>query len=123
MRLVRAVHEARKDSAAPGGTVILRLPEPRLEIPLDPELPEVAYQSLAEIEQSRARLAGILSWDNETQAWVDTAELVLRCEYPRCLEQDTQGRTRQVSESRMEHRRFYDRHATSVDTGDQQAWA
>ncbi len=94
MRLIKAIYEARESSQSSQGSVSIRIAGPPVEIPLPPELPEVAYQRLFEIEDPRARLSGILMWDNEAQAWVDALAGKLRCDYPRCSERATRPSTR-----------------------------
>ena len=122
MRLIKAIYEARH-SRASRGSVSIRIVDPPVEIPLPPDLPEHAYQRLFEIENPRARLSGILMWDNEAQAWVDVLTEKLRCDYPRCSEQATQGRVRHSSETTIQRREFCDAHAKAADAGDPAAWS
>lgn len=123
MRLIKAIYEARQSSPASQGSVSIRIADPSVEIPLPPDLPEVAYQRLFEIEDPRARLSGILMWDNEAQAWVDALAGKLRCGYPRCSTRATQGRVRNLSETIIERREFCDVHAEAADAGDPAAWS
>lgn len=123
MRLIKAIYEARQSSRASQGSVSIRIVDPPVEIPLPPDLPEHAYQRLFEIENPRARLSGILMWDNEAQAWVDALAGKLRCDYPRCSEQATQGRVRHSSETIIQRREFCDVHAKAADAGDPAAWS
>lgn len=123
MHLVQALYEARKASRAPQGTVSLDVSAPRLEIPLPPDLPEVAYRRLGEIEEPRASLSGILMWDGEAGAWRDARAETSRCDYPRCEEWTTQGRMNRPTETVLVRREFCDTHADAADAGDPQAWA
>jgi hypothetical protein len=66
--LVRHLYEARKGKA---GGVTLRDPETRTEIALPPDLPDEAYQRLAEIENPRAQQSGHLGWDSGRREWID----------------------------------------------------
>lgn len=123
MRLIKAIYEARRPSQESQGSVSIRIADPPVEIPLPSGLPEVAYQRLFEIEVPRARLSGILMWDNEAQAWVDAFAGKLRCGYPRCLASATQGRVRHLSEATVQRREFCDEHAEAADAGDPAAWS
>ena len=123
MHIIKAIYEARQSSSAAGGSVSIRIADPSVEIPLPPELPEVAYQRLFEIEDPQARLSGILMWDSEAQAWVDALAGRLRCNYPRCPERATQGRVRHMSETTSQRREFCDVHAAAADAGDPDAWS
>jgi len=124
MRLVRDLYEARKASRAPEGTVSLGISDPLLEIPLPPDLPDVAYRHLCEIEEPRAMLSGILMWDNKSQAWTDARAAKYRCDYPPdCYDWATQGRVHQSTGTSFVRREFCDVHAAAADTGDPQAWA
>jgi hypothetical protein len=120
MRLIKAIYDARQASQ---GSVSIRIADPPAEIPLPPELPDVAYQRLLEIEDPRARLSGILMWDNEAQAWVDALAGKLRCDYPQCPEKATQGRVRHTSNTTSQRREFCDVHAEAADAGDPKAWS
>lgn len=122
MRLVAALHEARKNSRAPQGTVSIETSELR-EILLRPDLPEEAYRQLWEIEEPHAPMSGQLRWDGERRAWVDPLAGQFSCDYPGCQEGATQGRTRQLGEAHIVGRSFCDKHAGAADTGDPQAWA
>ena len=123
MRLVKALYEARAGSRVSEGTVSIQAEEPRVEISLPPDLPDLAYQQLWETESPDAPLSGILMWDNETQAWINALARKLRCAYPGCQDAATEGRTRRLTESRTERRDFCDLHASAADSGDPQAWA
>ena len=123
MHLIKAIYEARQSSQASQGSVSIRIADPPVEIPLPPELPEVAYQRLFEIKDPPARLSGILMWDNEAQAWVDARAGKFRCDYPRCSEQATQARVRHLNETTILRREFCDAHAKAADAGDPAAWS
>jgi hypothetical protein len=120
MDLIKAIYEARQSSR---GSVSIRIAEPPVEIPLPPDLPNVAYQRLLEIEDPRARLSGILMWDNEVQAWVDALAGKLRCDYPQCSESATQGRVCHISDTTSQRREFCDVHVEAADAGDPTAWS
>lgn len=119
-RLVGRLYEARKGSP---GNVVVRDPGTNTEIPLEPDLPDEAYQRLLEIESPQAPQSGILRWDRERRQWVDPLAGLLRCCYPGCSEAATEGRVRQLSPTAMERREFCEPHAARADLGDDHAWA
>lgn len=57
LRLVKALYEARSNSPAPEGTVSVQAEQPQVEIPLPPDLPELAYRRLWQIETASVRAA------------------------------------------------------------------
>lgn len=118
--LVRHLYEARKGN---GGGVTLRDPETRTEIALPPDLPDEAYQRLAEIENPRAQQSGQLRWDSGRREWIDPLAGLYRCRYQDCAEPATEGHVRQISPSAMERREFCAPHAAAADLGDDRAWA
>jgi hypothetical protein len=118
-RLVGRLYEARK--GAPGN-VVVRDPDTKTEIPLEPDLPDDAYQRLLEIESPRAPQSGILRWDRERQQWVDPLAGRFRCRYAGCSEPATEGRVRQLSPTSTERREFCEPHAAAADLGDDHAW-
>lgn len=73
MHLIRALYQARKDSRVADGGVSLTFSDPPLDVLLPPDLPEVAYRGLCEIERPHP-LSGILMWDGEIQAWTDAGD-------------------------------------------------
>jgi len=123
MRLVADLREARKGSRAPEGTVSIRTYDPPLEIPLQPDLPEMAYRQLLEIEAPQAPLSGILMWDGEAGVWRDAWARTSRCDYPDCHEWATQGRVNRPTATTAVRREFCDAHAKAADAADPRAWA
>ncbi len=117
--LARRLRGARPTSE---GNITIKEVESETEIVLPPELPDEAYQRLLELEDIRAPQSGILRWDREQRAWVDSLAGRLRCRYPACAEPATQGRLRQHSPTSMERREFCEAHAAAADLGDEQAW-
>jgi hypothetical protein len=92
MRLVKALYEARAGSRVSEGTVSIQAEEPRVEISLPPDLPDLAYQQLWEIESPDAPLSGILRDNGRrpgSMRW-----RAARCALPRLPDAATQGRTR-----------------------------
>jgi hypothetical protein len=123
MGLVKGIYDNRNAvSGAPGGEVTITTPNPQVEIVLSPDLPELAYRRLWEIEEPRAPMSGILRWDPERRTWIDPLAGLLRCRYVRCPEPAIEGRVRQLSPTAIERREFCSVHAAAADLGDDQAW-
>ena len=121
--LVNNLYEARGASETLQGAITLTDPDTSIEIQLPPNLPDLAYISLLEIDELRAPDSGVLKWDNELHVWTDPLAGKLPCRYPGCTEPATQGRVRQMSPTTMERREFCGVHAATADIGDPQAWA
>lgn len=121
-RLNTGLYEARKASRAPQGGVTLKDPEEGIEILLPPDLPDLAYRRLFEIENPCAPLSGILKWDNDAQDWKDVFAGQYRCFYPGCPTWATQSRVRHPSPAVRQSRLLCDLHAAASDAGDLTAW-
>jgi hypothetical protein len=122
-RMVGRLYEARGRR----GNVVLKDPDTNLEIRLEPDLPDEAYQRLLEIESPQAPIWGILWWDRQRRQWVDMPwhplpSLAVRCRYPGCTKLATEHRVRQLSPTTVKHRDFCEPHAAATDLGDDHAW-
>jgi hypothetical protein len=120
--LVTTLYDARRSSQSPQGGVSISDQEAGVEIQFPPDLPDLAYIRITQMESPSAPLSGILRWDNDAQDWTDVFAGQYRCFYPGCSADATQSRVRSPAPGAMESRLLCDVHAAAADVGDPQVW-
>jgi hypothetical protein len=121
--LVAALYEARRSSQSPQGGVSISDQETGIEIQFPPDLPDLAYIRIVQIDSPSAPLSGILRWDGDAQDWTDVFAGQYRCFYRGCPEDATQNRVRSPAPGAMESRLLCDEHAAAADAGNPEVWA